>query len=164
MEEKKKMTKSKIYMIIGICVLVLAIGGSTYAYYAASKSATIEGRAAGAGMELTIESLSTSADANGDLIPLDNSPEMLSTAALGYDNSDSFDSTKSCIDKNGYSVCQVYKITLSNTSTVPLTVNGGVQLSGSDTPNIDCANMVDSTSVTNNATCKGSKTLANNYT
>ncbi len=157
---KKKLTKSNIYMITGIVVLLLAIAGSAYAYYSASATGELVGSAAGGGLELTITKLSTSA--NDALIPLDNDVDTLSTAAKGYGNTGStFNASKSCIDKNGYSVCQVYKITLTNTSTVPITVNGGVTLFGTNTPNIECSKMVSSTSVTDNASCKGGKTLAN---
>ncbi len=161
--EKKKVNKSIIYMISGIVVLLLAIAGSAYAYYSASATGEIVGSAAGAGLELTIEKLSTSA--NDALIPLDNTADMLSTAAKGYGNNGStFDASKSCIDKNGYSVCQVYKITISNISTVPVVLNGGVSLTGTNTPNIECSKMDSSTSVTDNTSCIGGKTLANNYT
>ena len=150
-------------MISGIIVLLLAIAGSAYAYYSASATGEIVGSAAGAGLELTIEKLSTSA--NDALIPLDNTVDMLSTAAKGYGNNGStFDASKSCIDKNGYSVCQVYKITISNNSTVPVVLNGGVTLYGTNTPNIECAKMDSSTSITDNTSCIGDKTLANNYT
>ena len=111
--EKKKLNKSIVYMVSGIVVLILAIAGAAYAYYSASATGEIVGSAAGAGLELTIEKLSTSA--NDALIPLDNTVDMLSTAAKGYGNStNSFDASKSCIDKNGYTVCQIYKITISN--------------------------------------------------
>ena len=84
-------------------------------------------------------------------------------AALGYGNeTTNFDATKSCIDINGYTVCQVYKLTLTNNGSAPVTVNGGVELSGANTPNIDCAKMASSTSVTDNTSCKGTNTLASN--
>ncbi len=159
---EKKVNKSIVYMISGIVVLLLAIAGSAYAYYAATATGEIVGSAAGAGLELTIEKLSTSA--NDDLIPLDNTIDMLTKAAKGYgNNTNNFDANKSCIDKNGYTVCQVYKITISNTSNVSITLNGGVTLFGTNTPNIECAKMDDNITVTNNNSCIGSRTLANNY-
>ena len=89
---------------------------------------------------------------------------MLTKAAKGYgNNTNNFDANKSCIDKNGYTVCQVYKITISNTSNVSITLNGGVTLFGTNTPNIECAKMDDNITVTNNNSCIGSRTLANNY-
>lgn len=149
-------------MIIGIIILILSIAGSAYAYYSASASATISGTAGGGNLTLKVEKLSTGA--TKDLIPLDNTTDMLTKAAKGYGNNTSnYDSTKSCIDKNGYTVCQVYKITISNTSGVPIVLNGGVSLSGNNTPNVECAVMNSSISVTNNSSCQGSSTLAKKY-
>ena len=160
---EKKINKSIVYMITGIVVLLLAIAGSAYAYYSLIATEEFVGKASGAGLELTISKLSTSA--TDDLIPLDNTPEMLTKAAKGYGNNGStYDASKSCIDMNGYSVCQVYKITIKNTSSAPVTLNGGVYLYGASTPNIECAKMDSTTSVTNNTSCRGTKTLADNQT
>ena len=158
----KKIEKKKMYMIFGIVVLIIAIAGSAYAYYSASASATISGTAGGGNLTINVERLSTSA--NGDLIPLDNDTTTLNKAILGEGNtSGSFDNTKSCIDKNGYTACQVYKITISNTSSVPIVLNGGVSLSGNETPNIECAVMNNTNSLSSNTTCRGNKSLANKY-
>ena len=160
-ENEENIKKGKKYLLIGVLILFLAILGSSVAYYLARVQGSLSGRAAGTGLSLTITPLSTSA--TDDLIPLDNDEETLTMAALGYgNNTNNFDATKSCIDINGYSVCQVYKITLTNNGSVPLTVNGGVELSGANTPNIDCAKMASSTSVTNSNSCIGVSTLANN--
>ncbi len=158
----KKIEKNKMYMIIGIIILILSIAGSAYAYYSASASATISGTAGGGNLTLDVVKLSTSA--TKELIPLDNTTDMLTKAAKGYGNStSSYDSTKSCIDKNGYTVCQVYKITITNNSGVAIVLNGGVSLSGDNTPNIECAVMDSSISVTNNSSCQGRTTLAKKY-
>ena len=163
--ENENIKKGKKYLLIGVLVLFLAILGSSVAYYLARIQGSLSGSAAGTGLDLTITPLSTSANANGDLIPLDNDKETLTMAALGYGNETSnFDATKSCIDINGYSVCQLYKITLTNKGSAPVTVNGGVELTGANTPNIDCAKMNSSISVTDNTSCKGENTLASNQT
>lgn len=158
----KKIEKNKLYMVIGIIILILSIAGSAYAYYSASASATISGTAGGGNLTLKVDKLSTSATKN--LIPLDNTTDMLTKAAKGYgNNTNSYDNTKSCIDKNGYTVCQVYKITITNNSGVAIVLNGGVSLRGDNTPNIECAVMNSSISVTNNSSCQGSSTLAKKY-
>lgn len=158
----KKIEKNKLYMVIGIIILILSIAGSAYAYYSASASATISGTAGGGNLTLKVDKLSTSA--TKDLIPLDNTTDMLTKAAKGYgNNTNSYDNSKSCIDKNGYTVCQVYKITITNNSGVAIVLNGGVSLRGDNTPNIECAVMNSSISVTNNSSCQGSSTLAKKY-
>ena len=158
----KKIEKNKLYMVIGIIILILSIAGSAYAYYSASASATISGTAGGGNLTLKVDKLSTSA--TKDLIPLDNTTDMLTKAAKGYgNNTNSYDNSKSCIDKNGYTVCQVYKITITNNSGVAIVLNGGVSLRGDNTPNIECAVMNSSILVTNNSSCQGSSTLAKKY-
>ena len=164
MDNNKKINSSLIYSIIGVLILVLVIGGSTYAYYTASakNDTAIKGTSAAAGLK--VNKLSPSAV--NDLIPLTNTTESLTTAAKGYGNNGStFDATKSCIDKNGYSVCQVYEIIVTNKSTASVVLSGGVTtLQGDNTPNVDCAVMASNISVINNASCKSSNSFANNVT
>lgn len=151
-------------MIIGIMLLILSLSGSAYAYFSATAVAenSISGTAAG-GADLDLDVVKISTGANSDLIPLDNTTDMLTKAVIGYNN-DSKENNKRCIDKNGYTVCQVYKITITNNSSIPVTLNGGVTLSGTNTPNIECAVMDNINTVTNNKSCKGNKTLANKVT
>lgn len=163
--EEKRNEKSFLFAIIGVAVLVVAIIGSTYAYYvaSASNSTEIKGTAAGAGLSLSVKKLSTSA--SGNLIPLTNSAAMLTTAAKGYGGGNTYDATKSCIDKNGYSVCQIYEIVVTNDSTAAVTLNGGITaLSGAGVPNIACAVMTSTTSVSSNNSCKTSTSLENGAT
>ena len=156
------MDKKKVYMIFGIVMLIIAIAGSAYAYYSATASATISGTAGGGNLTINVEKLSTSA--TGSLVPMDNDVTTLNKAILGEGNtSGSFDNTKACIDKNGYTACQIYKITISNNSKVSINLNGGVSLSGDETPNIECAVMDNTNSLSSNTTCKSSKSLANKY-
>ena len=158
----KKLDKKKMYMIFGIVMLIIAIAGSAYAYYSASASATISGTAGGGNLTINVEKLSTSA--TGSLVPLDNDVTTLNKAILGEGNtSGSFDNTKACIDKNGYTACQIYKITISNNSKVSINLNGGVSLRGDNTPNIECAVMDNTNSLSSNTSCKNSKSLANKY-
>ena len=160
--ENENIKKGKKYILIGVLVLFLAILGSSVAYYLARVQGSLSGRAAGTGLSLTIDMVS---DTDGDLIPLDNDVETLNQAILGYGNtSNSFDSAKACLDINNYSVCQVYKVTLTNNGSVPVVVNSKVELSGANTPNIDCTKMDDEKSVSNSNSCKGNNTLANNET
>ena len=158
----KKLDKKKMYMIFGIVILIIAIAGSAYAYYSATASAKISGTAGGGNLTINVEKLSTSA--TGSLVPMDNDTTTLNKAILGEGNtSGSFDNTKACIDKNGYTACQIYKITISNTSSVPIVLNGGVSLSGDNTPNIECAVMNNTNTLSSNTSCKNSKSLANKF-
>ena len=147
MDNNPKMKKSTKYLLIGTLVLFLSVLGASVAYYLARVQGTLNGRAAGT--ELAIQVQKISSNANMDLIPLDNDLETLQLAATGYQDKGA------CVDINGYSVCQIYKITVTNNGSVPLTMNGTVTLSGQNTPNIDCAKMSDATTVANNNSCMG---------
>ena len=146
-ERERKMKKSTKYLLIGTLVLFLSVLGASVAYYLARVSGNLSGRAAGTELAINVEKLSSKA--TGDLIPLDNDLETLNLAAAGYDDKGA------CVDINGYSVCQIYHITLTNNGSVPLTVNGTVTLSGQNVPNIDCARMDSATTVANNNSCMG---------
>ena len=158
------MDKKKVYMIFGIILLIISIAGSAYSYYSlvGVNNDSVYGTASGsASMNLKVEKVSTGA--TGSLIPVDNDITTLTKAAVGEGNT-SYDNSKRCIDQNGYAACQIYKITLTNKSSIDLVASGGVSLKGDDTPNIECAIMSDINTVTDNTSCKGNKTLANNYT
>ena len=158
------MDKKKIYMIAGIILLIISIAGSAYSYYSlvGVNEDSVYGTASGsASMNLKVEKVSTGAI--GSLIPVDNDTTTLTKAAVGEANTN-FEDNKRCIDKNGYAACQIYKVTLTNKSSIDLVVSGGVSLTGDETPNIECAIMNDINTVADNTSCRGTKTLANNYT
>ena len=165
--EQKKMNGPLIYAIVGVAVLIVAVAGSAYAYYAATATANLSGTAAGAGLSLTVNKVSTGA--SGNLIPIDADPTTLTKAAKGWTGSaigTSWNDSYACKDKNGYSVCQIYKVILTNSSSVAMKFNIGVtSLSGTKTPNIDVVKMASNISVTDVTSIKDSATgIANDVT
>lgn len=163
--EQKKMNGPLIYAIVGVAVLIVAVAGSAYAYYAASATANLSGTAAGAGLSLTVNKVSTGA--SGNLIPIDADTTTLTNAAKGWTGSaigTSWNASYACKDKNGYSVCQIYEVKLTNDSSVAMNFNIGVTaLSGTNTPNIDVVKMASNISVTSANSIKGNATgIANN--
>ena len=157
--------KILIYSIISVLLLILLVVGGTYAFFSANagNNNVIKGGTASApDLDLTVTKISTSAI--GNLIPLDNDVDSLTKAAKGYNfTGTTYDKTKSCIDKHGYSVCQVYEIKIKNNSTATVVLNGGViKLEGENTPNIACVVMDNSVSITNNATCMSNTSIADN--
>lgn len=163
--EQKKMNGPLIYAIVGVAVLIVAVAGSAYAYYAATATANLSGTAAGAGLSLTVNKVSTGA--SGNLIPIDADTTTLTNAAKGWTGSaigTSWNASYACKDKNGYSVCQIYEVKLTNDSSVAMNFNIGVTaLSGTNTPNIDVVKMASNISVTSANSIKGNATgIANN--
>lgn len=167
-KNNNKNESSNIIMLLLPLIIVIIVGatifGVTYAYFTASASnnKNIKGNTASVDLDLNVNRISTSA--SGNLIPLDNDAASLTTAAKGYGNSgSSFNSSLACIDKNNYSSCQIYQIDITNNSNVVLNISGGVtSLLGTNTPNLACAVMDSSTSVTSNRTCIGSNTIISN--
>lgn len=163
--EQKKMNGSLIYAIVGVAVLIVSVAGSAYAYYAATATANLSGTAAGAGLSLTVNQVSTGA--SGNLIPIDADSTTLTNAAKGWTGSaigTSWNASYACKDKNGYSVCQIYEVKLTNNSSVAMNFNIGVTaLSGTSTPNIDVVKMASNISVTSVTSIKGNASgIANN--
>ena len=101
--------------IVGVFIILAAVSGATYAYYAfnAENTGTITGTAATADLTLTVTKVST--DANGPLVP--QPATTISKALVGT-------SSKTCVDANGNSVCQVYQIKIENKSTAAVYVRG----------------------------------------
>jgi len=120
-EKRKSGNAPLIYAIVGVAVLIVAVAGSTVAFFSASGTATnkIVGTAASVGLEITLTD--ETANADGNLIPIDESN--LSNGAAGYQNKGK------CIDKNDNTVCKIYKVTVKNTSTAVAILSGTVNIS-----------------------------------
>lgn len=97
------MKKKLIFSILSVLIISAFVFGITYAYYTASTSSNIEGEAeSGLNTTLTLETIYNSTK----LVPLNDS--LVKTAITK--------NTNKCIDKSGYEVCTLYKITLTNTA------------------------------------------------
>lgn len=162
--ENKKFNGSFIYAIVGVMVLIVAVSGSAYAYYQASatNNNVVKGTAGGGAVPtLTVKKESTSA--TGNLIPIDMTTAMLTNAAKGWTGSavgTSWNASYACKDKNGYSVCQIYSVTVKNNSTVPVGYTIKLtSLSGTSTPNIDAVAMASNISVTSATSIKSNGTI-----
>lgn len=113
-------------MSIIIIVYFITVTGSTYAYFALSASSDnkISGTTATANLALTVSKVFPSNTNN--LVPQLES-------ALGS----AISSTYKCVDGNNNNVCQVYKITIKNTSTASVDISGYIHFSGvTNLPNL----------------------------
>ncbi len=124
MNNEKNNGKGIFYGVIGVATLIVAIIGATFAYFTASQTnnGTIAGNAATISFDLNVSKITTAGDADG-LIPMtDGMLEKAVTAA----------STKNevCVDDTGAAVCQIYKITVTNTGSGAMFLDGYVNLTG----------------------------------
>ena len=112
---------------------MFTVTGGTYAYLAftASDDNTVVGITATASLDLKVERILPSNV--GVMVP--QLEQYLGSA---------ISTTYSCIDGNGNTVCQVYKATITNTSTATIQVNGTIRFSGiSNMPNLKWKRITD---------------------
>lgn len=132
--------KGIFYGVIGVATLVVAIIGATFAYFTATATNdnTIAGNAATTRLQLAVEKLST--DATGGLIPLDQE-DPAGTAQLQQ----ALSATQQCVDDNGNTVCQVYKITVTNSGSSTAVLSGSLTITGSTFKNLKWTQLDDGT-------------------
>ena len=119
MNNQNQNGKGIFYGVIGVATLVVAVIGATFAYFTATQSnnLVITGNAASIQFNLKVERAETTDIAQGGLIPMSNS--MVHEAVS---------KNVTCVDDNGNSVCQIYKITVDNTSSASMLLDGYVTL------------------------------------
>ena len=138
MEENRKGT-GVFYAVVGVATLVVAIIGATFAYFSASKSVTdvVKGNAATAGMTLSVAPVSTGA--TGGLVPIADG-----TAEAPYNKNllnNALTATTMCVDDDGNTVCQLYKITVKNDGNAPARFDGTLALTAAEYTNLKWANI-----------------------
>lgn len=144
MEENRKGT-GVFYAVVGVATLVVAIIGATFAYFSASATndTDVTGTTAkGASLAIAITRESATGTEK-NMIP------MLSTdLQKGVTGT----ASKSCIDANNNTVCQVYKVTVTNGSAdIGINVKGTMNLT-STAKNMKWQVLTDATTVNADAT------------
>ncbi len=139
MEENRK-GPGVFYAVVGVATLVVAIIGATFAYFSASttNNKDVKGStASGASLSMVITRVSDAGTA-ANMIPM-----LTTDLQKGVTGT----SSKSCIDANGNTVCQVYKITVTNGSTdIGINVKGTMNLA-SDAKNMKWEVLTDAKTV-----------------
>lgn len=140
-QQKQSKDMSNIfYGVIGIATLMIAVIGATFAYYTATASDnnTIKGNMATINFDLAVTKVTDADDTKDGLIPMSNN---MMEQALQSGNG-------ICVDNNGNAVCQVYKITVVNSSTASMFLDGYVSLSGGSGAPTDYTNYTQNTAKT----------------
>lgn len=144
MEEvnQKKENKRMIYLVIGLLTLILSTAGATYAYFTATDSVddVITGNMATIEFDLAVTKMTTYDDEKSatnspgtrGLIPMSNSmvEYAVNVGARTVNGTSANPAGKICQDDNGNAVCQIYKITVTNTGTAGMFLDGYVTLTG----------------------------------
>ena len=116
--------------VVGVATLIVAIIGASFAYFsiqASSEEGAVELQAYSFNASLSMSRID---DAAGkDLIPVN--PTGTVPGASAPDNTNLAYAvnvaTNKCVDKNGFAVCALYEVTVSNDSDAPLTLNGVIK-------------------------------------
>ena len=140
----KGVSKQLAFAISGVALLIIAVAGSAYAYFVAS--ATSDGGISGTTLNVKLDKpivTLVSTKATGGLIPIYDGTVNGHTSQL----SDAATATNQCVDKNGYTVCKVYKISVKNSGTTATTVNTTLNLNNGGATNLKWARMTSSTVV-----------------
>lgn len=140
----KGVSKQLAFAISGVALLIIAVAGSAYAYFTAS--ATSDGGISGTTLNVKLDKPIVtlfSTKATGGLIPIydgtvNGHTSQLSAAATA---------TNQCVDKNGYTVCKVYKISVKNSGSTATTVNTTLNLNNGGATNLKWARMTSATVV-----------------
>lgn len=129
MNENHNNGRGIFYGVIGVATLVVAIIGATFAYFTATQSnnTAISGSAAAVSFGLTVERVTNPAESKG-LIPMSNS--MVEQAVQGGNSGQK----GFCVDDGDNLVCQIYKVTVTNTSSSSMFLDGYVTLHDKITP------------------------------
>ena len=133
-----KRSSKKLIIFEIVCVaLIIGLIGYTYSFFnvTATNDSVIYGEAASVNLSLEVEKIAPST--NKGLVPqLD---QYITSAVIGRNGN--------CVDDNNNNVCQVYKITVTN-SGASVHVNGRLNLDAKNNPNLKWAIISDATNPT----------------
>ena len=152
----KGVSKQLMFAVAGVALLIIAVAGSAYAYFTASATSDAF---TGSTLDVKLDKPTVtlvSTKATGGLIPIYDGTVTGHTSQL----SAAATATNQCVDKNGYTVCKVYKISVKNSGTTDTIVNTTLNLNNGGVANIKWAKMTSATAVdtalpTNNTVSTG---------
>ena len=116
------------YGVIGVATLIVAIIGATFAYFSVNASITNNNNIAGSTVDVnntTITgTLTRVTPSTVSMVPLKTAE--LQTGITGADGKGQ------CIDANGAKVCDIYTLTINNTSSAPVSLAGNLTITATD--------------------------------
>ena len=136
------------YGVIGVATLIVAIIGATFAYFSVNASITNKSDIAGSTVEL---SDTTIAGTLTRVTPSTVSMVPLKTADL--QKGITGEGGQQCIDANGAKVCDIYTLTINNTSNAPVSLAGKLAITATDMADLRWA-LIESTTSATGATAK----------
>lgn len=137
-EKKNNDSKGISFLTIAILTIIVAIAGSTFAFFqvTASNNNIIKGDSAYTANSLQLTVALSSTNATGKLVPqlaVSGTTNVLQSAVTGATGKGS------CVDANGNTICKVYTITVKNNTTTKYYVTGTLALTADSMPNLKWA-------------------------
>lgn len=136
------------YGVIGVATLIVAIIGATFAYFSVSANITNNSDIAGSTVELSdttiTGTLTRETPSTVSMVPLKTSDLQKGITGEGG---------QQCIDANGAKVCDIYTLTINNTSNAPVSLAGNLTITATDMADLRWA-LIESTTSATGATAK----------
>ena len=115
------------YGVIGVATLIVAIIGATFAYFSVNASITNKSDIAGSTVELSdttiTGTLTRETPSTVSMVPLKTADLQKGITGEGG---------QQCIDANGAKVCDIYTLTINNTSNAPVSLAGNLTITATD--------------------------------
>lgn len=136
------------YGVIGVATLIVAIIGATFAYFSVNASITNKSDIAGSTVELSdttiTGTLTRETPSTVSMVPLKTAD--LQKGITGENG-------QQCIDANGAKVCDIYTLTINNTSNAPVSLAGNLTITATDMADLRWS-LLESTTSATGATAK----------
>ena len=115
------------YGVIGVATLIVAIIGATFAYFSVNASITnnngISGDTVNVSDTTITGTLTRETPSTVSMVPLKTADLQKGITGEGG---------QQCIDKNGAKVCDIYTLTIKNTSSAPVSLAGKLTITATD--------------------------------
>lgn len=131
------------FLVVAILVLMITVSGGTYAYFVLSTPANnaINGTAASASLTLAVTEQQQGGTSSYNTKSGVMVPQLESALGTAMGNN------YKCVDGNGNTVCKVYSITVTNTSSAAVKVDGSITFTNSSMPNLKWRKVTNATTL-----------------
>lgn len=137
------------YGVIGVATLIVAIIGATFAYFSVNaniaNNSDISGNTVNVSETTITGTLTRVTPSTVSMVPLKTTE--LQNGITG-------EGGHQCIDANGAKVCDIYTLTIKNTSSAPVSLAGNLNITATDMTDLRWS-LLESTTSATGATAKG---------
>lgn len=131
------------YGVIGVATLIVAIIGATFAYFSVNANIANNNGISGDTVELSdttiTGTLTRETPSTVSMVPLKTADLQKGITGEGG---------QKCIDANGAKVCDIYTLTINNTSNAPVSLAGNLNITATDMTDLRWALIESATSAT----------------